>query len=411
MINIKPDGVNLVRIAEEACVRFLKKVKNKYLNGKLLINNIINSSLCIYMRNQSGTKLNKRLINKSTTILSIGFLIFLILSSLNLIGILKNNRKTNYERLFTSVPGPELYSSNGNFKCWYFDTDFATQTQVQDYLEVLEDAYGILVGDWNLPDPNEKYGQPPIDVDVYCPCGGYWGLACCSDREGRFYTRVCSDVITQGFAADQEPLAVGGHELFHICQFTHPGRPPRDWVLEGQARMIEDKLSDWLDHANGSRSSFLRDVWGYLWGGLHTSDLTTIDYPACLFWQYFCEQFGSVHTDPYYGADAIQRYWNTDTNPSGSNGITMLKNALNYLKPGTSFEDVFKDFSIALYAKNLDNSTTPSKWRFVDDDEIDGSGLYSTVSREIFPIPTLSPGISISNTSESVVSWSNKYYE
>ncbi|KKL45622.1 hypothetical protein LCGC14_2353780, partial [marine sediment metagenome] len=137
---------------------------------------------------------------------------------------------------------------------------------------------------------------------------------------------------------------------------------------------------------------------------------TTISYSSCLFWQYYCEQFGTT-ADPAYGVDAIATYWSSGANPTGTDGVTMLNNALNVLSPGTSFEDVFEDFSIAIYAKDLADSSTPAKWRFVDDDETDGSENYGTVSRAIDPVPTLSPASSFTIAGDTVDDWSNKYYE
>ena len=362
------------------------------------------------MRNLNINKSNKLSIKKLTTILLIGFLTFLMLSSLGFNGIAKNHINTDFEKLSVSAPGPAVDSSSGNFRAETWDTSFVTQAEVEDYLEVLEDTYDILVGDWNFPDPMTDPGQPPIEVTVEND-NDYNGWACCPSLEGSFTTGVYAGYINQGFAADHEPLKVAGHEFFHVCQYAHPGTAADKWVREGQARMIQDKLSDWLDHADGTEagSSFVRQTQGYL-SGSHTSDLTTISYSSCLFWQYYCEQFGTDHTDPDYGVDAISTYWSIGANPTGSDGVTMLNNALNVLSPGTSFEDVFADFSVAIYAKDLADSTTPSKWRFVDDDETDGSENYGTVSRAINPIPTLTPGFSFTS-SDFVRSWSNKYFE
>ncbi|MBD3189486.1 MAG: VWA domain-containing protein [Candidatus Heimdallarchaeota archaeon] len=306
--------------------------------------------------------------------------------------------------------GSPVDSSEGNFKINDWDDSWVTQAQVEDFAEVLEDAYDILVGDWGFPDPMTASREPPIEITIEQQ-SGYNGWACCSDREKNFKMGFYPDYIT-GFAADHEPLKVAGHEHFHCCQFVHPGTPPADWVLEGMARMSQDKFSDWLDHADGSEAgtSFVRQSQSYL-AASHTLDLTTISYSACLFWQYFCEQFGSDHTDPDYGIDAISTFWDTSVNPEGGGGVAMTHKALQTLSPGTTFEDVFEDFSVAIYTKDMNPSTVPSEWTFIDDDETDGSGDYGTVSREINPIPTLTLGSTISGSSETIDSWSNRYYE
>ncbi|MBY8985350.1 MAG: VWA domain-containing protein [Candidatus Lokiarchaeota archaeon] len=347
----------------------------------------------------------------TTTLFLTGFLTLLIFSSIIFNRIAENQRNLDFKGLSVSAPGPVVDSSSGNFRADTWDTTYVTQTAVRNYLEVLEYAYDILVGGWNLPDPMLGSGQPPIEVTVENVVNDYNGWACCLNIDDDFSTGVYPDYINQGLTADHEPLKIAGHELFHICQLAHPGFFTCKWVLEGQARMIQDKLSEWLDHNDGTErgASFVGQSQEYL-GGAHKSDLTTISYSACLFWQYYCEQFGSDYTDPDYGVDAISTYWSSSVNPSASDGVTMLNNAFNSLSPGTTFEDVFEDFSVAIYAKDLDETTTPSKWRFVDDDETDGSGNYGTVSRSIDPVPTLKPGLSYINNGFAH-SWSNRYYE
>ncbi len=349
------------------------------------------------------------LIKNLRSIVLISFIVILLINSLNLNIQAETN---NFKGLSTNAPGPTVDSSLGNFRVDTWDTNFVTQAEVEDYAEVLEDAYSILVGSWNFPDPMLDADEPPIEVTVENTVGEYNGWACCPDRESNFKTGVYPDYITQGFPADHEPLKVAGHELFHICQYAHTGTPASKWVREGQARMIQDKLSDWLDHADGTEagSSFVRQSQGYL-SENHKSDLTTISYSSCLFWQYYCEQFGTDTTDPDYGVDAITTYWSSDANPSGGDGVTMLNNALDYISPGTSFEDIFEDFSIAIYTKDFNAASVPSEWTFIDDDEIDGSGNYGTISKEIDPIPTLLPGGSLTDLDENVTSWANKYYE
>ena len=360
------------------------------------------------MRNLKKNKFDVFKVKELKTIITIGFIGLLLIISLNLNAYAKLNHS---REISLSAPGPAVDSSDGNFRIDNWDTNFVTQTEVEDFAEVLEDAYDLLVGTWSFPDPMLAADEPPIEVKIEVG-PGYNGWACCPDREKNFKMGFNYSYINQGFPADHEPLKVAGHEHFHVCQYAHPGQAANKWVREGQARMIQDKLSDWLDHADGTEagSRFVRQCQSYL-SGSHASDLTTISYSSCLFWQYYCEQFGSDHSDPDYGVDAISTYWSAAANPSGSDGITMLNNALGILSPGTTLEDVFKDFSIAIYAKDLNDATTPSEWRFVDDDETDGSSNYGTVSKEIDPVPTLTAGSPINDPVETVVSWSNKYYE
>ncbi|MCK4285976.1 MAG: hypothetical protein KAX18_07225, partial [Candidatus Lokiarchaeota archaeon] len=242
------------------------------------------------MRNLIKSKPKVFRVKDLTTILIIGIFGFLFINSLNLNALSKVN---DFRGLYLSAPGPTVDSSGGNFRIDNWDTNVITQTEVEDFAEVIEDAYDLLVGTWGFPDPMTAADEPPIEVTIET-LPGYNGWACCPSREKNFKMGFNFSYITQGFPADHEPLKVAGHEFFHVCQYAHPGQAANKWVREGHARMIQDKLSDWLDHADGTEagSSFVRQTQGYL-SGSHTSDLTTISYSSCLFWQYYCEQFGS----------------------------------------------------------------------------------------------------------------------
>ncbi len=360
------------------------------------------------MINLIKNKSNKGIKKNLTAFFIIASLGFLLVSSLNLNILAKIN---NFKNLSLSAPGATVDSSDGNFRIDTWDTNDVTMAEVEDFAEVLKNAYDIIVGTWSFPDPMAAADEPPVEVTI-SGWPGYNGWASGPSRESNFKIGFNASYINQGFAADHEPLKVAGHEFAHLAQYAHPGSPPGKWVREGTARMIQDKLSDWLDHADGTEagSSFVRQTQSYL-SGSHTSDLTSMKYDACLFWQYYLEQFGTDHTDPDYGIDALTTYWDTGVNPTGEHGITMMNNALDVLSPGTTFEDVFKDFSVAIYAKDMDASTIPSKWTFIDDDETDGSGNYGTVSKEIDPVPTLTAMGTIADNSESIENWANKYYE
>nr|HQH72697.1 hypothetical protein [bacterium] len=104
--------------------------------------------------------------------------------------------------------------------------------------------------------------------------------------------------------------AVVDHEHFHHTQYRYInfndwpswGR----WTVEGTARLMQDKLWNDLD-ANGGMLTF----WGEVSNYMAQTDVRLVDqsYSACLFWQYLCEQLGTVHTEPEYGVDVIRRFW------------------------------------------------------------------------------------------------------
>ena len=278
---------------------------------------------------KNSVKKNKLRIskNKLEMVVLVGFIGFVLIIGFGLSTVAQVN---DSKRLNSSAAGATVNSSGGNFKINDWDTTFITLAQVEDFADVLEDTYDLLVGTWGFLDPMSASGEPPIEVMIEQITGEYIGWACCGGRENNFDMGFYPDYLTQGFAADHEPLKVAGHELFHLSQFVHPDSPPQNWVLEGQARMSQDKFSDWLDHADGTEAgcSFVRQSQGYL-SNTHTSDLTTRSYDVCLFWQYFVEQFGSDHTDPDYGIDALSTFWDTDLNPTGEHGITMINKAFD----------------------------------------------------------------------------------
>ena len=115
-----------------------------------------------------------------------------------------------------------------------------------------------------------------------------------------------------------------------------------DLFYEG---VLEDKISDTADHLTYDNSIYLQKVNNYL-GLTHSYPFLNKLYDACLFWNYFCEQFGSHTMDPDYGIDALATFWDTDVNPVSTDGITMINNALNVLAPGSgiNFESLFLHF-------------------------------------------------------------------
>ena len=344
---------------------------------------------------------------KIITILMSILMIVMILGSIELNPL----ALTNYSvPINTAAAGPSIISSDNNFVIDNWDTGWTNQTYVEQFAnKTLPYVYNLLVNTWGFPDPNTKSSQPPIEVTIEKK-HGYNGWACCADREDNFKMGFRPAFINCS-NWDHEPLQVAGHEFFHICQFTHPDYPPKDWVLEGMARMSEDKLNTYLDHHNivGISGQYLRQVHSYL-GNSHTKTLTDLAYDAVLFWTYCSEQFGTDHTDPDYGIDFISKFWDTSINPSGTDGITMFNNVMQNLSTSRRFRDVFADFSIANYAKDFDSTTVPPEWTYIDDNPTDGSGNYGTVSKVISG-STLTTTNKISGTNHPISRWSSKYYE
>ncbi|MBD3228438.1 MAG: VWA domain-containing protein [Candidatus Lokiarchaeota archaeon] len=350
---------------------------------------------------------------------NISFLVFVIafvlIMTICLNGIATANMNAvnpSINQVISTSTWQNMNSPSGNYTIDY-DTDNITAAEVSDLADVIEDAYDWLINDWNLPDPMTGSQEPPIEVTVVHNTG-YNGKAIADmgpPYDNKFAMEFWPAYVNQGFPADHEPLKVVGHEHLHLCQYVHPGIPPHNWIMEGQARMTQDKLSNWLDDADGTEagSSYLLQSGNYLEGS-HTSDLTTLSYDACLFWNYLLEQYGDEKTDPAYGYDFITSFWDTSVNPNTADEITMLENTLNVKGDGRNFKETFEDFSVANYAKDLDDTTVPSEWKYVDDDSGTGAN-YATVSKEVEPTPTLISGGSETDPAESIERWASKYYE
>lgn len=328
--------------------------------------------------------------------------------------VVSDNSKS---RTLTDLPlGTKGYdqnwaSTNGRWDL-YWNSSWANQAKAQKATTALDNAHSFLVSTWGLLDPVTDGGdgwEPPVEVYVL-EQSGYNGWAeWYIGIDQRFAIGIRPDYLD--FDISHEPLKVAGHELLHLVQARHPGPELPDWVSEGQARMTQDKLNDWLDHADGTEagSSFLRQSNSYLTGS-HTSDLTSISYDACLFWAYALEQVGTDHTDPDYGYDVIADFWDTSVNPESTDGISMFNSMLAHKGAGTSFQEIFEDFSVANYAKDLTDGTVPAAWKYVDDDETDGSGDYDAVSKQISG-DTISSVNSESDSYETINRWASKYYE
>ncbi|MBD3227387.1 MAG: VWA domain-containing protein [Candidatus Lokiarchaeota archaeon] len=329
-------------------------------------------------------------------------------------------KQSDFHEINTSATAGPVNSPNNLFQIMY-NTDNVTLAEVQNFGQVLEDAYNIHQS-WGIPDimdpgnnPNGAgamggNSKPPLFVNVTTGTGlNAWAWYYIGFDDQYSWITVLPRLISSGYAWDEEPFYIGAHEMFHCAQYEAPGSPPKDWVLEGQARMQQDKLSTVTDGLDGTEfASYLGDVRSYL-QNTHDDGLTTISYSGCLFWNYFCEQFGDNQTDPWNGIDAVVTFWDNTVNPSGTDGITMINNALDELSPGKTFKEVFEDFSVAIYAKDMDETTIPSKWSFEDDDAGDASANYFSVSKEISS--TLLPGTPLTDGYETINSWANKYYE
>ena len=211
-------------------------------------------------------------------------------------------------------------------------------------------------------------------------------------------------------ASEQCLRLVIGHELFHHVQYAYItfnkwstwGSMP----VEGTARLMQDKIYSDLD-GNAGCITYRSTINNFL--ANPNQNIWNASYKSALFWNYMSEQFGTVAVEPEVGADFIRRFWeNAETNNASPDTVATIRDTLQDFDTSAVLEDVFHDFTIANFAKDLDTSGLADaiKYRYVD--ENDGvSGSYDTVDKRWsgFIPPKKGP------TADSVVSWGARYYE
>ena len=201
------------------------------------------------------------------------------------------------------------------------------------------------------------------------------------------------------------------HELFHQAQRAYGGLndPNFEWVTEGQARMVQDKLCLAQDEElNCNRtldemgnSNYQSEVNRFL--ANPNQSLTEASYQAALFWTYLSEQYGSLEQEPEQGVDLLVTFWQLSATYWGSDGINLINQTLASVGSTDRFPDVVQDFTVANYAKQLSNA--PEQYQYQDEQQ--ANGAYRRV-----PL-TLDAGLTDKQqiTLESdVVSWGARYF-
>ncbi len=202
-----------------------------------------------------------------------------------------------------------------------------------------------------------------------------------------------------------EPSSVGAHEYFHLIQ-NHYKTNLQDWavgglwVIEGQAAMVPDKTFADIDKAEEDLYTYAKI---YL---MYPKNLMNLVYNAALFWTYVTEQYGKLTSEPGYGMDALLEYWKAARKlGSQANELEVFDQMLaNLGHPEVTFVDVFKDFVVANYAKDLTGPNVPSKYRYID--EAQPPGPYGKV--DIRRKGQLRHGTLVGQ--DSVEAWQPRYY-
>jgi len=293
-------------------------------------------------------------------------------------------------------------TTNGHFRIHYTDGNptshpekNVTSTNINDLDFQLEDVYAIYTdpnGDFRFKDPTTGNVMP---IQIHPIDGGGEAFLYGTDR----WIDLAPTIFNNPLSRE----AVTLHEMLHQVQWTY-GLEWGLFVAEGTARMMQDKLYNDLDQSGGTEmAAYLPEANYFLDMGTDNT-LTNIAYDACLFWTYFTEQYGTVTTAPQVGVDAIRVLY--ENYGSGSDDIQRVNAALKTLSPGTTFQDVFMNFIVANYAKDLTGTNVPAKYQYLDDNQPPGAYHRPHLSLD----QHMSPG-DIFSATEPMSPWSAKYYE
>ncbi|MFW9912465.1 MAG: VWA domain-containing protein [Candidatus Thorarchaeota archaeon] len=360
--------------------------------------------------------------------------------------------QSNEDDLVTEIPSPMRINTGRHCIIHYIDSSLATHPAhvghpehvvVFDEVKTLAD---ILDNTWDLY-VSEPFGFTaplnPVDVYVYYldyNRGGYfYGPIAATATPSSGYPPIFFDsywlgnsyyVDTHGMD-EVKPLhleEVAAHELFHIFQRNYPvfrQEWPEYWggatVTEGQAKAIVDMLSDDIDQANPlelGEGNFVEWANNYL--SNPSVRFQNLGYSAALFWKYAMEKLGTVDDEPHRGIDFLAAYWQAfeegQYNPNfiGEEIIDPFNAALEILSraPDVSYEftfnDVFCDFVVANYAKDLHGLNVNHKYRYVD--EAQNPGSYNSMDFLHINDVTPSAGVSYQWTNQYANSWTPYYY-
>ena len=277
---------------------------------------------------------------------------------------------------------------------------------VADNLETARTRYTTDT-DFSLRTPKGTEGTGQLEVWIY-DIGGLGVTASSWNRMelDSAFVRGCDPVSSPTGANCLQSKATPLHELLHRVQYKYTGFSD-EWAdtglfaIEGHAKFMEDEVFTDLDNAAGTQ--YLLRSNSYL--ASPNWDVTTASYNACIFWKYFTERYGTATDEPERGVDGIRHFWENSEVP-GVAGIGTVNLALDDLgAPTVTFHDVFRDWIVANYSKDL--GTVPAtKYGYIDDDG--SSPSYSSVPKVVDV--SVSAGSYSTSANQSVVSWGAKYY-
>lgn len=260
-------------------------------------------------------------------------------------------------------------------------------------------------------------GGKPLPINLF-RCGGLLG---CANTGGFGNGRATYTALDPGALGAYNPSTDDGtvsilvtlHELFHNQQYAYGGiqtDPDGGWVWEGQATTIEDKFCVGLDRNTCISLDDIPDAYiGEVNNYLSNADrgIPNLSYTAALFWTYVTERYGTRDEEPERGMDLLVRFWEAARDNWNDDGIGTLNRALEAMGYTQRYRDIFKDFAVANYAKDLTSSNVPDKYKYADETQPPGS--YRTVKLDLDAV--LGPNDQVGPATSDVVAWGARYYQ
>ena len=330
-----------------------------------------------------------------------------------------NNRRiaeTDDFRIFYGIEGvDDCPSIDGRDVCLANDVVGGENKYITLQKEALQgsvDAFGRLGFTKTAGNPPSGLDKVPINV-VWCDGGG------CAGGGGLGLSPMLLEKPFDLIARTGDPAAwiVAQHEVWHFQQYQYWGidDPNYKWVLEGQARSSQDKVCIGADRSNcvhtddidTGYAGYVPEVKAYL--GNTNRPIIETSYSAALFWTYLVDHYGTSRQsdDVEHGTDLFVKFWEASADAPGQDGISILNDALADLGHSATFRDVWKDFAVASYAKDISGSGVPGKYKYRDMSEPGGN--YGPVATTLSV--ALGPGDQYVNTDNTLQPWGAVYYE
>lgn len=262
-------------------------------------------------------------------------------------------------------------------------------------------------------------GTPPGSLDkipiniVWCDGGG------CAGGGGLGISPQLAETPFDLAARTGDPVAymVALHEAFHFQQGKYGGLndPAGKWVSEGQARSIQDKVCIGANRAtclsfddiDTGYAGYVPELRAYL--GNTNRPINQTDYQAVLFWTYLTEKYGtSAPGDTVEaGMNLLVKFWENSANTPGRDGISVLNSTLAGMGRPERFRDIWKDFAVASYAKDITGAGVQAKYKYADMAQPGGNygGPALSLSR------SLALNEQAIDSDETVTPWGARYYE